>query len=57
MGDLGLIPREGNDNPLQYPYMEIPMMGESGRLQSMGHKKSDMTDFTMFKVLNFIIIM
>ena len=41
-GDAGLIPgserspREGNDNPLQYSYLEIPWTEEPGRLQSMG---------------------
>ena len=26
-GDLGLIPGEGNDSPLQYSYLENPMDG------------------------------
>ena len=46
-GDLGLIsasgrsPEEGNDNPLQYSYLENPMDRKPGRLQSMGLEKSD----------------
>ena len=41
-GDAGLIPGygrslgEGNDNPLQYSYLEIPWTEETGGLQSMG---------------------
>ena len=41
-GDLGSIPRlgrspgEGNDNPLQYLYLENPLAEEPGGLQSMG---------------------
>ena len=44
-GDLGSIPglgrspREGNGNPLQYSYLEIPWMEEPGRLQSMGSQR------------------
>ena len=49
-GDLGLIPRsgrsprEGNDNPLQYPCLENPM--DRGAWQAAVHgvaKESDMT--------------
>ena len=52
-GDLretGLIPgsgkssREGHGNPLQYSCLEYPMVEESGRLQSRGHKELDMTE-------------
>ena len=48
-GDLGSIPRlgrspeEGNGNLLQYSCLENPME-EPGRLLSMGHKESDMTE-------------
>ena len=50
VGDLGSIPQsgrfpgEGNDNPLQYSYLENPMDREPGGLQSTGHKESDMTE-------------
>ena len=33
---LGRSPGEGNSNPLQYSWLEIPWMEEPGRLQSMG---------------------
>ena len=42
VGDAGSIPGsgrfpgEGNDNPLQYSYLEIPWTEEPGGLQSMG---------------------
>ena len=42
VGNLGLIPGsgispgEGNDNPLQYPCLEILWSEEPGSLQSMG---------------------
>ena len=45
-GDVGLIPGlgrspgEGNDNPLQYSYLENPWTEEPGRLQSKGLQKS-----------------
>ena len=32
----GRFPGEGNDNPLQYSYLEIPWTEEPGELQSMG---------------------
>ena len=37
---LGISPREGNGNPLQFSCLEIPWMEELGRLQSMGVAKS-----------------
>ena len=39
---LGRCPGEGNGNPLQYfcPTMEIPLLEELGRLQSIGLQKS-----------------
>ena len=43
--DLGLIPGlgrspgEGNGNPLQYSCLENPMVGDPGRLQSMGSQR------------------
>ena len=49
-GDMGSIPRlgrssgEGNGHPLQYSCLEYPMVEESGRLQSRGHKELDMTE-------------
>ena len=49
-GDEGLIlglgrsHGEGNGSPLQYSSWRIPWMEEAGRLQSMGHKESDMTE-------------
>ena len=33
---LGRSPGEGNGNPLQCSYLEIPWTEEPGRLQSMG---------------------
>ena len=45
-GDMGSIPGlkrslgEGNDNPLQYSYLEIPWTEKPGKLQSMGLQKS-----------------
>ena len=49
-GDLGSIPRsgrspgEGNDNPLQYSYLENLMDREAWwATQSMGLQESDMT--------------
>ena len=33
---LGITPREGNGNPLQYSAWEIPWTEEPGGLQSMG---------------------
>ena len=45
-GDPGLIPGlgrspgEGNDNPLQYSCLGIPLTEEPGRLQSTGFAKS-----------------
>ena len=41
---LGRSPGEGNGNPLQYSSWKIPWTEESGRLQSMGSKESDMTE-------------
>ena len=47
-GDLGLIPGlgrspgEGNDNPLQYSFLENPMDG--GAYSPQGHKESDTTE-------------
>ena len=44
-GDTGLIsglgrsPGEGNGNPFQYSYLEIPWIEEPGGLQSMGLQK------------------
>ena len=48
-GDLGSNPGlgrslgEGNSNPLQYSWW-IPRTEESGKLQSMGSQRSDMTE-------------
>ena len=45
-GDVSLIPGsrsspgEGNRNPLQYSYWEIPCTEESGRLHSVDLQKS-----------------
>ena len=45
LGDLGSIPGsgrspgEGSGNPLQYSFLENPMDGEPGRLQSMGSQR------------------
>jgi len=33
---LGRSPGEGNDNPLQYLYLENPLAEEPGGLQPMG---------------------
>ena len=41
---LGRSPGEENNNPLQCLAWEGPWTEESGRLQSMSHKKSDMTE-------------
>ena len=44
-GDLGSIPGsgrspgEGNGNPLQYSYLEIPWTEDTGRVQSMGSQR------------------
>ena len=40
----GKSPGEGNGHPLQYSCLEYPMVEESGRLQSRGHKELDMTE-------------
>ena len=37
---LGRFPREGNGNPLEYSFWEIPWTEETGGLQSMGLPKS-----------------
>ena len=42
-GDPGLIPGEGNGNPLQYSCLEIPQTEEPGGLQSTGLHESGMT--------------
>ena len=48
--DLGSIPGLGRSigggcgNPLHYSCLENPWIEESGRLQSMGHIKSDTTE-------------
>ena len=53
VGDPGSIPgsgrspEKGDGNSLQYSCLErgfLPWMEESGRLQSMGRKESDMTE-------------
>ena len=50
IGDTGLIPgsgrsvEEGNGNPLQYFCLENPRDRGPGRLQSISHKESDMTE-------------
>ena len=49
-GDVGLIPGSGgspgvgNGNPFQYSCLENSMVGEPGRLQSMGPQESDMSE-------------
>ena len=49
-GDVGSVPGlerspgGGNGNPLQYSCWEIPWTEESGRLQSVGLQKVDMTE-------------
>ena len=51
IGDPGSIlgsgrsPEEGNGNPLQYSCLENPTDRGAGRLQSMGHKESDTTEW------------
>ena len=51
-GDVSLIPGSRrfpggrNDNPLQYSCGKVPWTKEPGRLQSMGHKESNMTAHT-----------
>ena len=42
-GDPGLIPGEGNGNPLQYSCLEIPQTEEPGGLQFTGLHESGMT--------------
>ena len=45
LGDAGLIPGEGNDNPLQYSCLENPM--DRGAWQATvhgGHKELDTTE-------------
>ena len=41
---LGRSAGEGNVNPLQYSCLENSWTEEPGRLQSMDHKESDMTE-------------
>ena len=41
---LGRYTGEGNVNPLQYSCLENSWTEEPGRLQSMDHKESDMTE-------------
>jgi len=36
---VGKIPGEGNGNPLQYSYWEIPQTEEPGPLQYMGSQR------------------
>ena len=43
---LGRSPGGGHCNPLQYSVLENSMDEEPGRLQSMGHTESDMTEHT-----------
>ena len=46
-GDTSLIPGAGRSpgNPLQYSYLKkIQWTEEPGRLQSLGHRKSDITE-------------
>ena len=58
--DLGLIPGwgrspwEGNDNPLQYSCLGIPMDRGAWRLP-WGFKASDMTERPTFSLLNVIL--
>ena len=39
VGDVGVIPAEGNDDPLQHSYLGIPWTEEPGGLQSMESQK------------------
>ena len=57
----GRSPGGGNDNPLQYSYLENPMTEESGGLQSMGLQKvghNRMTNSFLFrgKEIFFVIL-
>ena len=55
-GDVGLIPGSGrssgggNGNPLQYSCLENSQTEEPGRLQSMGRKVSNMTEYARYTV-------
>ena len=46
VSELGRSPGEGHGSSLQYSCLENPMTEDSGRLQSWGHKESDMTEAT-----------
>ena len=41
---LGISPREGNSNPLQYPCLENPWTEEPAGLQSTGSQRVSMTE-------------
>ena len=49
----GRSPKEGNGNPLQYYFLEIPWTEEPGRLQSMGSQRvgHDGTTFLSFDLV------
>ena len=59
-GDPGLIPgsggspEEGNGNPLQYSCLENSVDRGSGGLQFMGHKESDMTEFSSVQSISCV---
>ena len=55
VGDLGLIPGEGNGNPLQYPCLENPMDGGAWRAIVPGVAKSQtlLNDFTSLHVIPY----
>ena len=48
---------EGNGNPLQYSCLETPWTDDLGRLESMNHKASDMTEWlnTAHVIITFIL--
>ena len=46
VSELGRSPGEGHGSSLQYSCLENPMTEDSGRLQSWGHKESDVTEAT-----------
>ena len=46
---------EENGNPLQYSYLENPMDGEPGGLQSMGSQESDTTEWLHIRNLEIIL--
>ena len=54
---LGRFPREGNGNPLEYSFWEIPWTEEAAGLQSMGSKELDTTEQLILLLFSAILVL